>query len=368
MAEPGVDAAGAAAPRVMVLGNDAARSAAVAGHLEAHGHRVSRSDFSPEAPEALRRERPDLLILADDPAGEGRDPLRATAQELGIPVLAVVEDGADPWAIVDYHEAADDWVSGTALDREILPRVARLLRRRGPAPAARRETPVGIQTFPVIVHDLRTPLNVIGLSLRMIEQGIPRNDPELAEDLRFVEENFRQIERMLAQLSDYFRLYEVASPVSPSAFSPRRLLSELVEARVERPGARPIEVRLDVDPSCPPEAELDPARARTALLYALSNAAAAADGSGRILVSARGGPGRWITEIAVDDPPPPSVRPVSLRPDQFERLCGTAAERRGMDLAIAARVSELFGGAARLDVAEGRGTAIVLDWPTRLHQ
>jgi signal transduction histidine kinase len=227
---------------------------------------------------------------------------------------------------------------------------------------------VGIQTFPVIVHDLRTPLNVIGLSLRMIEQAVPRNDPELEEDLRFVNENFKQIERMLAQLSDYFRLYEVAAPGPLAEFSPSRLLSELVEDRVERPGARPVSLRLDVDPSCPPEAELNQVRARMALLYALTNAAAAADGSGTVRVSARGGPDRWITEIAVDHPPPPSVRPVALRGDQFERLCGTAPERRGMDLAIAARVSELFGGSARLDVAEGRGTTIVLDWPTRLRE
>jgi hypothetical protein len=37
-----------------------------------------------------------------------------------------------------------------------------------------------------------------------------------------------------------------------------------------------------------------------------------------------------------------------------------------MDLAIAAKVSELFGGSARLDVVEGQGSTIVLDWPARV--
>jgi hypothetical protein len=60
----------------------------------------------------------------------------------------------------------------------------------------------------------------------------------------------------------------------------------------------------------------------------------------------------------------------------FERLKGDMAqgyanldwiaERRGLDLAIAARVSEMFGGTARLDAVEDRGTTVVLDWPTRL--
>jgi hypothetical protein len=37
-----------------------------------------------------------------------------------------------------------------------------------------------------------------------------------------------------------------------------------------------------------------------------------------------------------------------------------------MDLAIAARVSEDFGGTARLALAPGGGTTVVLDWPARL--
>jgi len=80
----------------------------------------------------------------------------------------------------------------------------------------------------------------------------------------------------------------------------------------------------------------------------------------------RGGPDRLITEVRIDHPPPPSVKSLALAPDTFERICGTAGERRGLDLAIAARVSEMFGGTARLDAVEDRGTTVVLDWPTRL--
>jgi hypothetical protein len=69
--------------------------------------------------------------------------------------------------------------------------------------------------------------------------------------------------------------------------------------------------------------------------------------------------------MSVDRPPPGSVESFELRPSSFERLCGSAAERRGMDLAIVARVSELFGGTARLEAVEGQGTSIILDWPVR---
>ena len=43
-----------------------------------------------------------------------------------------------------------------------------------------------------------------------------------------------------------------------------------------------------------------------------------------------------------------------------------AAERRGLDLAIAARVTELFGGTARLEVEPGQRSALILEWPERL--
>jgi signal transduction histidine kinase len=208
-------------------------------------------------------------------------------------------------------------------------------------------------------------LNVIGLSLRMISQSVPKGDPDLDEDLRFVEENYRQIERMLAQLSDFYRLFENESPLSPTLFSPRRLIEELLEARASKAGVRSGPVLLDVRLDCPPEVELDPARARQAIQYALANATSSSNGD-PIRLSMHGGPDRWIIEVAIDKPPPPSVESVTLSSHTFERLCGFAAERRGMDLAIAAKVTELFGGTARLDVIQSRGTNVVFDWPARL--
>jgi hypothetical protein len=105
--------------------------------------------------------------------------------------------------------------------------------------------------------------------------------------------------------------------------------------------------------------------ARLALQYALNNAVGSANGQ-PVQVRLGGDPGRCLIEFSVERPPKSSVRSVVLRPDSYERLMGTAEDRRGLDLAIVARVTELFGGSARLDVAEGRGTTIVLDWPTRL--
>ena len=141
--------------------------------------------------------------------------LAGGASRLGVPLLDIVEDGADPGLLVDRHGDADDWVYRSRVEAELPARVGRLLRRgeRRDAHAGGRPTnPIDSNFLALVVHDLRTPLNVVGLSLRMIDQAIPRNDPDLLEDLKFVEENFKQIERMLSQLSDYCRLYESEAP------------------------------------------------------------------------------------------------------------------------------------------------------------
>ena len=126
-------------------------------------------------------------------------------------------------------------------------------------PRSSAKVPLDARSLPLIVHDLRSPLNVIGLSIRMIEQSVPKGNPDLEEDLRYIEENFKQIERMLTQLSDYYRLYE-EGVISEAEFNPRRLLDEMIENRVVKSGGREVPVQLEVEATCPAEAALDPAR------------------------------------------------------------------------------------------------------------
>jgi signal transduction histidine kinase len=220
----------------------------------------------------------------------------------------------------------------------------------------------------LIVHDLRNPLNVIGLSIRMIEEILPKGgDGELDEDFGILRENVGQIERMLNCLSDYCRQNEGTSHPNVIHFDPRRLLSDIVEDYRYRHQSRPTSLTLEVAPDSPAEAELDAQRARQAIQHALANTAAAA-GSAPIRITSRGGPDRWTIELATDAPAGDAVRPVTLQANTFERLSGNAAERQGLELAIVAHISEQFGGSARLEVDPNRATRIVLDWPVRRAQ
>jgi signal transduction histidine kinase len=364
------------APRLLILDEAApdgflSSSWGIKTALESRGYDVVVLGSGGEALAQLRRGRPDLLVVAA--ASDGRlagAEVRAGARELSIPVLGLVDSGSEQGPGIAFSDDADDWFVRNGSSEELAARVGRLVHRRlAPAVAAiaRAAGPIDVRFSSLVVHDLRSPLNVIGLSLRMIEQVLPLDDPDVAEDMRFIDENFRQLERMLSEIGDYARLFEPGLGLNPSPFDPRRLVDELLENRELQGGGPRAPVQLTVETSAPTEVTLDQQRARMAIEYVLANATAAA-GEDPIRLTLGGGqqPGRWVIEVAVDRPPPSSVHPMELDPQSFERLCGTAAERRGIDLAIAARVSELFGGTGRLEVVEARGTTVILDWPTTI--
>lgn len=355
---------------LMIVGAETAETAVWAAQLETLGYRVEHHSEVSTA-EKMIVDEPLTVLILQDPAGaeSGLIPLRRAARHRNIPILEVIAEGDSPPELTDGSLEADDVVYAARASVELPARVSRLLRRAEHACEAERRSSSGPLSDPrftsMIVHDLRTPLNVIGLSLRMVSQTVSTGDPDLEEDLRFIDENLKQIERMLAQLSDYCRLFDNDPPLMASEFSPRRLVSDLTDRRASRIGTKVAPVQLRILDSCPDEASLDQQRVVAAIQHGIANAAAAA-GDGIITVTLGGAPDRWVTEILINRPAPPSVVSQSLRPRSFERLCGTVADRRGLELAIVARITELFNGSARLEVHEDRSTSIILDWPVRL--
>lgn len=331
----------------------------LAALLEASGLAVATSDQPILADEVLRRERPDLVVvdLAAGPTG-ALSGLGGVARGLKIPALAVVAAGPD---LAGRARGFDDWMLASQAEAELAGRVACLLDR----PAADRSPDVDPRFLALVVHDLRTPLNVIGLTIRAIAQSNPTPNPEFDEDLTFLQENAKQIEKMLAQLGDFARLIESDRPPSAVDFEARRFLADLMEEKQAKRDSEYKAVRLEFAPDSPVEVSLDPTRARSAIAHALGNAVAAA-GDAPIKIRSSGPAGRWTIEVIVEKAPPPTVAATQLEPHIFERLIGSSGERRGLDLAIAARISELFGGSARFEVEPGVRSIVALDWPARL--
>ena len=343
----------------MIFDVDRTRGEQLVSLLEAQ-FTATHHDQPNIAAEILRRERPDLAIISE--VGSGKSAafprLRESARALQIPTLAVVEDGANLAKLVDEY---DDWVCWSNAAIELPIRSDRLASQVGDS----KVPAIDPRFLALVVHDLRTPLNVIGLTIRAIGQSVSTPNPEFEEDLTFLHENAKQIEKMLAQLGDYCRLVESEQQPSAVEFQTRRFLADFLEEKQSKRDSEFKSVRLEFVPDSPEEVAVDPNRARLAIQHALANAVAAA-GDATIKLRSKGPVGRWVIEVVVEKAPPPTISSTKLQPHLFERLIGSAAERRGLDLAIASRVSELFGGSARLDVEPGVRSVVILDWPARL--
>jgi signal transduction histidine kinase len=219
----------------------------------------------------------------------------------------------------------------------------------------------------ILVHDLRSPMNVLKLSLHMISEAAGPAREALAEDLAMMGHNLAELERMLQVLVDYAQLPESREGVQLVPFDPSRMLRDVVDVYAEQHSNPLLTLELR---DAPPEVHLPPELVRVAVVRALENAAAAANGiSGRdephpIRVVLRGAPDRCRVEVVVEGRPRDSVEPTVLRSNAYRRILGTAGERRGLDLATSARVSELLGGSARLEVEPTR-SLVVLDWPAK---
>lgn len=223
-------------------------------------------------------------------------------------------------------------------------------------------TPLTPRFLEVLVHDLRTPLNTITLTIRLIDELVNRRALNLTDELEILRDAVAQSNEMLTQVSEYSRLPEVPGNLQVVPFDLRGLLGSLVG---EHAGLNPgVAIRLEA-PAGPFEVELDPERAQTALRRALGNALAAAERH-PIELRLDGAADHAVIRIRIDGPPRSTVQPGDLRGDGFEHLAGTPQERRSLGLAITARISELFGGSARLEVEPGRHSTIVLQWPRRV--
>ena len=343
----------------MIFATEPGLAGTIASSFEALGFAISHHDQPNLAAEIIKRDRPKLIVvveIAGNPVAVFPR-LAESARRLSIPTLAIAEPGP---GLAEVVHGYDDWLTPAAVETELTIRARRLIDR-----SAEPQTPaIDPRFLALVVHDLRTPLNVFNLTIRAIGQSVPTPSPDFEEDLTFLQENSKQMEKMLAQLGDYCRLVESEQRPSAVEFETKRFLTDFLEEKLSKREPEFKSVRLEIGGDAPSEVALDPNRVRLAIQHALANAVAAA-GDSLVKIRSRGSSGRWTIDLVVEKAPPPTVTATTLQSHIFERMIGAPAERRGLDLAIAARVSELFGGSARLEVEPGTRSVITLDWPTR---
>ena len=121
----------------LLVDDDARLGALVAEYLGKHEIDVATAGDGPRGLAALRKSRPDLVLL--DLMLPGMDGLevcrkiRATAEWTGLPVIMLTAKGEDVDKVVGLEVGADDYLAKPFNPRELLARIRAVLRRASPA-------------------------------------------------------------------------------------------------------------------------------------------------------------------------------------------------------------------------------------------
>ena len=121
----------------LLVDDDARLGALVAEYLGKHEIDVATAGDGPRGLVALRKSRPDVVLLdLMLPGMDGLDvcrKIRATAEWSGLPVIMLTAKGEDVDKVVGLEVGADDYLAKPFNPRELLARIRAVLRRASPA-------------------------------------------------------------------------------------------------------------------------------------------------------------------------------------------------------------------------------------------
>jgi two-component system NtrC family sensor kinase len=211
-----------------------------------------------------------------------------------------------------------------------------------------------------ITHEIRNPLNAIGLNAELLEEEILASGAPPKEAVQLVQAISREVDRLNGVAEEYLRF---ARP--PRQELARQDLAELLGSLLDflapELAAARIEVRRELAAGLPP-VRGDEGQLRAVFLNLLRNAREAMPGGGAVTVRTRRDGG--AVEIVVQDTGG-GIPPGDL-PRIFEAFYSTKERGTGLGLAFAQQVLNEHGGTIRCESEVGSGTAFTIRLPAEV--
>ncbi len=191
-----------------------------------------------------------------------------------------------------------------------------------------------------IAHEIRNPLNTMGMGLQRLEMEVPELDKEHRRLLSLVRAALRRTDDTVRGLLDYARPYRPRlQPIDLDGLLRDQL--ELIRGRIGERG-----VRLDLDLNGPPRLAADPELLRSLLDNLLRNALEAVPDGGELRIATIRVVGGVELRMANDG--------LALTPDEVQKLLDpwftTKTGGTGLGLAISRRIAAAHGGELKLTV------------------
>ncbi len=344
-------------------------------YLKEAGFEVLTALDGPSALERAEREEVDLVVL--DVMLPGIDGYEVTTRLKGrdgpfLPVVLVTAGTLDRER--GLEAGADDFL-GKPLERvELLVRVRSLLRLRDAVEEARRQAEAfrrldrSKQRFvATVVHDLRTPLNAMALTLETLRLAPPPPE-QLSEDVEMLDRNIRQMDQLLTSLLEYSRAVSDEHPLNPSEFDPRRLTEDAAASLAATAAHQGLDLCVIEEADLPEVVVSDYSKCRQVLFNLVSNALKYTREGGITIRARAAGEGCWAIDVADTG--------VGIAPEDIERIfeefeqarSGRPAEApgTGLGLAICRGLMGRLGGRLEVRSEFGRGSTFTATWPVRV--
>ncbi|HET7824531.1 MAG TPA: ATP-binding protein [Anaeromyxobacter sp.] len=240
------------------------------------------------------------------------------------------------------------------LAREFNAMAASLDRQREELRRAERLATVG-RISAQITHEIRNPLNAIGLNAELLEELVAGSASK--EAVQLVQAISREVDRLNGVAEEYLRFAK--PPRQQLALHDiGEMLGSLLDFLAPEAAAARIDVRRELPPGLP-SVRGDAAQLRAVFLNLLRNSREAMPGGGVVTVRARHADG--AVEVSVRDTGG-GIPPGDL-PRIFEAFYSTKERGTGLGLAFVQQVVKEHGGTIRCESELGGGTAFTIRLP-----
>ena len=344
----------AQAGRVLVVDDVAANRELIRDNLEVRGWTVEEAPDGPSALESVRLYPPDVILLdVAMPGMDGLDvcrKLKADPLTAPIPVIMVTNHTERAERLAGIRAGANDYLA-KPIDREDLSlrvqNAAGLKRLHDALQQNIRELKecerLRDSLIHMVVHDLRSPLSVISMSLEtipLLDGTAPMT--EAAHALERARRATQTMADMISELLDISRLETGEMPLNLLSVSLDSMAREVVRDlthRAEGRSLRALPVETDV-----PAVAADPRLVRRVFENLLGNALkfTPEGGSIEVLVSSASGAGARVT--VTDTGPGIKTEYLTQIFDKFCQVQSRSGGGSGLGLAFCRLVVEAHGG------------------------
>jgi two-component system, NtrC family, sensor kinase len=242
------------------------------------------------------------------------------------------------------------------LAREFNTMARSLDRQRAELSRAERLAAVG-RLSAQITHEIRNPLNAIGLNAELLAEEISALPGPPREAIALTGAISREVDRLNAVAEEYLRFARQPRPAVAKQ-DVGELLAGLLDFLAPELSAARVEVRRSFPSGLPP-IRGDDNQLRAVFLNLVRNSREAMPKGGTLTVSTRRADG--AVEVEVRDTgggiPPGDLTRI------FEPFYSTKERGTGLGLAFTQQVVEEHGGTIRCESAVGQGTAFTLRFP-----